>query len=167
MAETETKAPAGANRAVASRWTPKLTKLGWTPVADFFLDNYHRLEPPLKHSEAMLVIHLMRHKWDAKAPYPGFKVLAKKMGISAEAARLIARRLESKGYLFREMQVGATNKFHLEKLFLALEHLLAKDALDKAQENLDQAHAGSHERKTPARPRLVGGSAGERQLVAA
>jgi hypothetical protein len=136
MAETTKKVPSGANRAVSSRWTPRLAKVGWTPISDFFLDNYHRLNPPIKHAEAMFVVHLMRHKWDTKAPYPGFKMVAKKMGISAEAVRMMARRLESKGYLFREMQVGATNRFHLDKLFLALEQLLVKDARQKAEANL-------------------------------
>src|SRR6266516_448771 len=124
-------------RSVAARWTPNLAQKGWTPVSDVFLDNYHRLTPPLKYSEAMFVIHLIRHKWDAKAPYPSFKVLAKRMGISPEAARLHARSLQDKGYLFREMQVGQTNKFHLNNLFIALEKLICKDTIAQVERSLN------------------------------
>ena len=114
-------------RDVATRWTPALSR-NWTPISDFFLDNYHRLSPPIKYQEAMLIIHLMRHKWDAAAPHPGFPTLAKRMGISPQAARLHARSLETNGYLSREMRVGETNRFHLNKLFAALERLMQADA---------------------------------------
>ena len=131
----EPKLKTVAARKVADRWTSNLAKRGWTPVADFFLDNYHRLEPPLKSNEAMFVIHLMRHKWDKNAPYPGFQLIAQRMGVSAEATRLYARSLEAKGYLFREMQIGLTNRFHLDRLFVALEKLMSKDDLEDVQRN--------------------------------
>ena len=123
------KFPAKANvsREVAKRWTARLVKDGWTPVSDLFLKNYHRLSPPITNSEAMLVIHLMLHKWDSDAPYPGFKTLAKRMGMSMTAARGHARKLEIKRYLRRERQVGTTNRFHLEPLFEALEKLRPAD----------------------------------------
>ena len=125
---TESKLP----REVSARWTPALAKGGWTPIVNFFLDNYHRLSPePLRYAEAMFVIHLMRHKWDSNAPYPGYKKLAKRMGISAQSARIYARKLQKKGYLHREFKTGETNRFHLRKLFNALETLAAKDAYEK------------------------------------
>lgn len=117
-------------RDVAKRWTPALARAGWTPVSDFFLDNFHRLAPPMTHGEAMLVVLLMRHKWDDAPPFPGFKSISKRMGISITAARQLARRLEKKGYLFREKQVGATNRFHLQPLFRALEALQSTKAAD-------------------------------------
>lgn len=117
-----------AERLVSSRWTPRLVAGGWTPVADFFLDSYTRLDPPLSTSEAMLVIHLMRHKWDKEMPFPGFKSLARRMGITATSVRNHARSLEQKGYLRRHVQVGTTNRFDLEPLFRALEELLAQES---------------------------------------
>lgn len=114
-----------AQRDVAKRWTPALARGGWTPISDFFLDNFHRLEPAMTHGEAMLVVLLMRHKWDDAPPFPGFKSISKRMGISITAARQLARRLETKGYLIREKQQGATNRFHLQPLFQALEALQA------------------------------------------
>jgi hypothetical protein len=113
------------SREVSDRWTELLTKDGWTPVSDFFLDHYAQLDPPITNAEAMLVIHLIRHKWDNAPPFPGFTTLAKRMDISATAARGHARSLETKGYLVRHMRVGTTNKFDLTKLFTALELLHA------------------------------------------
>ena len=53
-----------------------------------FLEHYHALKPyNLTHSEAMFVIHLIRYKWDESAPYPGYKALAKQMGVSHKSAR--------------------------------------------------------------------------------
>jgi DNA-binding MarR family transcriptional regulator len=114
-----------AQRIVSARWTPALTQNGWTPVSDYFLDNYTRLTPALTNSEALLVIHLMRHKWDNAPPFPGFKTLARRMGITDTSARNHARSLERKGYLKREKRVGTTNLFDLTPLFQALEKLQA------------------------------------------
>jgi hypothetical protein len=116
-------------RSIAARWTPALARGGWTPVVDFFLDNYHRLPRPLTSLEAMLVIHLMRHKWSEDHPYPAFKTIAKKMGVTATAVRNHARSLEAgKHYLHRIMRVGRPNRFDLTPLFAALEKLQAQDA---------------------------------------
>ena len=120
-----------AQREVSDRWTPALVQGGWTPVADYFLDSYTRLDPQLSTSEAMLIIHLMRHKWDRDMPFPGFKTLARRMGVSATAVRNHARSLEQKGYLRRHVQIGTTNRFDLEPLFAALEKLLAQESSRK------------------------------------
>ena len=126
-------------RKVAKRWTAKLVADGFTPVSDYFLKNYHRLSPPLTSSEAMLVVHLVLHKWGEDAPYPAFKTLAKRMGITATSARNHARKLEQKSYLHREKRVGTTNRFHLEPLFEALEKLRAADERGKASAAKDIA----------------------------
>jgi hypothetical protein len=119
-------------RDVAKRWTTALARAGWTPISDFFIDNFHRLNPPMTHGEAMLVVLLMRHKWDDAPPFPGFKSISKRLGISITAARQLARRLEKKGFLIREKQKGATNRFHLQPLFRALEDLQAATGGDGA-----------------------------------
>jgi len=76
----------------------------------------------------MFLIHLIRHKWDANAPYPGFKTLSQRMGITPQAVRIHARNLEKNGYLRREFKIGETNRFQLGALFFRLEDLIAKDA---------------------------------------
>lgn len=128
------------SREVSDRWTETLTSEGWPPVSDFFLDHYAKLEPAITNAEAMLVIHLIRHKWDNAPPFPGFTTLARRMGISTTAVRAHARSLETKGYLVRQMRVGTTNKFDLTKLFTALELL---HAFEKGRE------AGPQRRRRP------------------
>ncbi|AMV19683.1 helix-turn-helix domain-containing protein [Planctomyces sp. SH-PL14] len=117
-------------RQVANRWTPRLG-VSFTPVSDFFLNNYHRLE--MSHTEAMVVIHLVSFKWDDNAPFPALKTIGRRMGITSTSVRSHVRRLEEKGLLAREMQVGTTNRFHLQPLFARLEQLLALDEQREAE----------------------------------
>lgn len=127
------------DRKVSTRWTERLAAAGWTPVCDAFLEGYHRLNPVISNPEAMLIIHLMRHKWDSKMPFPGSKLLAKRMGISATAVRGHARSLERKGYLKRIKRTGTTNKFDLSPLFRALEaYLDTVEAEKKAKANREE-----------------------------
>ena len=77
----------------------------------------HSLTP----AESLFVINLMYHKWDAASPYPSYKTLAGRMGISVQYARDIARALETKGYLKRQVRVGQTNRFDLNPMFVALD----------------------------------------------
>jgi DNA-binding MarR family transcriptional regulator len=68
----------------------------------------------------MFIVHLMQHKWGAEAPYPGYKTIAKRMGVSDKTARRLAKSLEDKKYLVREVREANTNLFHLTKLMSAL-----------------------------------------------
>ena len=68
----------------------------------------------------MFVVHLMQHKWGEEAPYPGYKTIAKRMGVSDKTARRLAKSLEEKKYLLREIRQANTNRFHLNKLMSAL-----------------------------------------------
>jgi len=117
-------------RKMADRWTEKLAAKGFTPIASYFLDNYHRLN--VTTPEAMLIIHLMSYKWDEKNPRPGFTKLAAKMGVTPTAVRNHARSLEKrKKLLERIMRVGRPNAFNLTPLFNALEKLMDADAMKK------------------------------------
>src|SRR5687768_16361090 len=113
-------------RRMADRWTPNLAMGGCAPIAMYLLENYHRLN--ITTAEAMFIIHLMSFKWDEKHPRPGFKKVAKRMGMSMVAVRNHARSLErGKKLLVREMRVGRPNRFNLTPLFTALENLIAAD----------------------------------------
>lgn len=112
-------------RRVADRWTENLAKGGHAPVARTFLHNYSRLSPPLTHGEAMFVVHLLDFKWGKEAPFPGYRRLATYLGVTEKQARRLAKSLEDKGYLRREIRVDQTNRFHLEGLYVALEKLMA------------------------------------------
>jgi predicted transcriptional regulator len=114
-----------AQRQVANRWTPRLASLGWTPVADYFLQNYHRLK--ISALEAMVIIHLMSFKWDNAAPFPAIRTIGKRMGLTSGSVRAHLRRLGNKGLVLREMTIGGTNRFHLYGLFKALEDLIDAD----------------------------------------
>jgi DNA-binding MarR family transcriptional regulator len=72
----------------------------------------------------MFVVHLMRYKWGEEAPFPGYKTLARQMGISDKMARRHAKSLETKGFLRREIRRADTNRFDLGPLFRALEQRL-------------------------------------------
>jgi DNA-binding MarR family transcriptional regulator len=117
-------------RQISQRWTPRIAAAGWTPVADCFLRNYHRLR--ISHSEAMVIIHIMSFKWDADAPFPALKTIARRMGITAPSVRTHLRNLEKHGLLAREFHIGTTNRFHLGPLFERLENLIDED--EKAAE---------------------------------
>lgn len=126
---------------VAARWTEPLVSGGWTVVSDFFLANYRRLVPPLTNTEAMLVVHLMRFKWDERPPRPAYKTLAKCMGLTDTAVRGHARNLETKGCLKRRKRVGAPNWFYLEPLFEKLEVLMPEIAAEEAARKTEEAEA--------------------------
>lgn len=105
----------------AEMWAAELEDDGHVRISTFFLENYHHLKPySLTHGEAMFVVHLMQHKWGKDAPYPGYKTIAKRMGVSDKTARRLAKSLEDKKYLVREVRQANTNRFHLSKLMAAL-----------------------------------------------
>ena len=109
-------------RSFAARWGhPELFDRGFVVTPTLFLQYYARLKPyPLTGGEALFVIHLMEFKWDAAAPFPGYKILAERMGVSDKMARRYAQSLEAKGYLRRQVRTGQTNLFDLTPLFDAL-----------------------------------------------
>ena len=99
---------------------------GWVGVPDAFLRNYAKLPlyGGLTGSEAMFVLQLMSFKWTGDAPFPSYKTLARRMGVSDKMVRRYAANLEAKGYLKRGARIGSTNTFDLEPLFAALQKAL-------------------------------------------
>lgn len=125
-----------AGRDIADRWTSELIQSGFTAISNVFLESYSSLRPRITHGEAMFIVHLMQHKWDKAAPFPSVGTISKRMGISETAARSLARSLEKKGYLHRQVQPGRSNRYHLKGLFTALETYLKGDSpadTDKSQ----------------------------------
>ena len=122
----------------AKKWAAELEDDGHVQVSTFFLENYHRLEPyPLTHGEAMFVVHLMQHKWGEDAPYPAYKTIAKRMAVSDKTARRLAKSLEDKKYLVREIRQANTNRFHLSGLMDALVGLRKKAKEKKRPEKVE------------------------------
>ena len=59
-------------------WTKKLGK-PFTPVSSYFIENYHRLRYPINANEFLLIVHLLKYKWDEAMPRPAIPTLANKM----------------------------------------------------------------------------------------
>ena len=125
-------AKAESSTSMASRWGDFLADTKYTQIANGFLDYYSVLnggsEEQLNSSDAMLIIHLMRFKWDQHNPHPPFTVLAQLMGIGIPAVRKIVRKLKRLNYLKvfpRYASDGSggsvSNEYDLSGLFAALE----------------------------------------------
>lgn len=107
-------------RDIITRWggDPAIMSKGFVAVPVRLLMSYAALKPLcLTVPEAMFVVQVMAFKWDAKAPFPGYKKVAMRMGISEAYARKLARQLEGKGFLRRVARVGSTNGFDFQPLF--------------------------------------------------
>lgn len=133
-----------ARRSIVERWGGNPTIVdeeGFVPVPTAFLKYHAVLRPRLKAAEAMFVLQLMTYKWDKQAPYPGYKTLAQRMGVSEVYARKIARALEEKGYLHRKVRVSQTNQFDLQPLFEKLVAHIEKVAQQKQRKRAEAAAA--------------------------
>jgi hypothetical protein len=108
-----------AGRDLLVRWGGKRAILaeGFVAVPTTFLKYFGSMEPGLTPTEALFVLELMVYKWDKRSPFPGYKAVAERMGVSEAYARKLARGLQTKGYLNREVRVGRTNRFDLQPLF--------------------------------------------------
>jgi hypothetical protein len=107
-------------RDIVTRWGGEAAIMsnGYVAVPVQFLMNYAAMKPYcLTVPEAMFVVQVMAFKWDEKAPFPGYKKVAARMGISEAYARKLARSLEGKGFLRRVARVGSTNAFDFQPLF--------------------------------------------------
>ncbi len=111
---------------VSSRWSEELLDWGFTPIVNVLLDNYTHLG--LSSQEFILVVHLMRFKWDDKHPFPSYATLATKMGLHPRRVKQVAKDLETKGFLERierrEAHRTKTNLFDLTPLFEQLSQIV-------------------------------------------
>lgn len=111
---------------LAERWTPVISKTGFTMVPNIFLERFVELN--ITTSEAMLLILLVSFKWTKQAPFPSVQKLASQMGCSERNVRKLCKSLESVGYLKRISREGTSNQFDLSGPFAKLEEVIAKEA---------------------------------------
>jgi len=140
-------------RSATRRWGEQHTRLfreGWLSVPTKFLRSYTALNPPLTSGEALFVLQLMTFKWEDAAPFPSYGRIAKTMGVTDKMARRYAQSLQRKGYLMRQYQKRAPNKFDLTRLFDAL----AEVRLETASEGRG-ASAGEIDLYDPLEPPAV------------
>ena len=122
------------DRSVIARWKhEELFNSGFVNVPTQFLELYTKLQPPLTSGEALFVIQLMSFKWGKAAPFPGYKRLGERMGLSTKALQRNAAALEHKNYLRRIVRKGSSNKFDLTPLFDALLSAHKKQEAAKAK----------------------------------
>jgi hypothetical protein len=138
MAATPNQSDRVITRKVAARWTETIAHGGWAPIANDFLDNYRRLPKPLSTIEAMVVIMLMRFKWDDRHPFPSAKRLGRMMGLGLTSIRNYIRSLEGKGYLQRIKRPGSSNAFDLTPLFREIERTALGLKMERSQEAAGQ-----------------------------
>lgn len=100
---------------VGRRWPQELVKEGWTPVVNRFLADYHTFG--ITSAQAMLLIHIISHKWDDNMPFPSARTLAERMGVTEISIRNGVRLLEKKGLIRRFHQPGKPNLYDLKPLF--------------------------------------------------
>ena len=108
-----------AKYSIVARWGGDETILaeGFLPVPHVFLRFAKEILTPV---ETLFVIQLMSWKWDASAPFPDYGAIAERMGVSVPYTRKIARSLEGKNLLKRQVRRGQTNLFDLTPLFKRL-----------------------------------------------
>ena len=113
---------AAARHSIAERWGGDAAVLaeGFVAVPRAFLRLAGTFRPSLSPAETLFVIQLMSWKWDDRAPFPGYSTVANRMGVSVPYARKIARSLERKKLLRRQVRRGQTNRFDLTPLFAKL-----------------------------------------------
>jgi len=122
-----------AARSATERWggNPTVFSEGFLSVPVKFLRQYAKLQ--LSPGEALFVLQLMTFKWDRAAPYPSYNRIAKAMGVTDKMVRRYAQGLQKKGFLIRQFQERAPNKFDLTGLFDALAGL-PRQVNDKVEE---------------------------------
>lgn len=103
-------------------------KEGWLGVPDAFLRCYGRLKAyGLTTAEAMFVLQLMSYKWTEEAPFPSYKTLARRMGVTSKMVQRYAQNLEGKGYLTRQARIGSSNRFEMQPLFDAVDQAVHEE----------------------------------------
>jgi hypothetical protein len=111
------------NRSAVERWgqNKDLFNEGFMVVPNRFFHRYASLRPQrLTTGEALFVLHLMTFKWEAAAPFPSYRTIANRMGVTDKMVRRYAQRLQQKGFLVREFRNRAPNRFDLTSFFHAL-----------------------------------------------
>ena len=119
---------------IEERWSPTVAARGFSAVPTVFLNSYADLG--ITPTEAMLIIHLMSYKWDARRPFPSVAKLCAKLGLSDGQVRALLRRLErKKKFVIRIRRTGRSNEFDFTPLIRALE------AHQEGQESNQPEHA--------------------------
>jgi len=133
---------------LATRWTTGLTGpgRGFTPVVTAFIEHAGRKKGRaggklpglgLNPTQALLVIHLMHHKRDARMPFPAIGTLAMRMGVSDTTVRNNLDALHKAKLVLKRSQRGRPNFYDLTPLFSRLEEIQTESDTRKAAEKVE------------------------------
>lgn len=106
------------------RWSWDIAEPGFTPVPMMFLKNYAKIG--IKAADAMIIVHIMARKWDAKLPFPSMKTLSEELGLSESQLRARIAALEKKKLIKRVRRYGTSSLFDPSGLISAIEDEMAK-----------------------------------------
>ena len=126
----------GTERESINRWKYEELARSFTPVSNFFLENYSSLkesekERGLNSTEAMFIIHIMSYKWGDDKPFPSLQTIAERMGLSRRQVRNVVKNLENSGYLKRHLRSrGRTSEYDVQKLLDKLYELYQSNLND-------------------------------------
>jgi hypothetical protein len=143
---------------ITARWGGDsiLMSRGWVGVPVSFLESLDEFRPHrVGIAEAMFIICLMAHKWDERAPFPGYKKIARWLGKSESYVRKLARTLETKGFLKRIDRIGDTNAFDLTPLFTKLAAKLRGNELAAARSDKKTGKKKGRSTSTRRRPAVA------------
>ena len=117
---------------LAERWgSSDVLYDGFVGVPNFYLKSYSLLKPhPLTTGEAMFALQIMSfRRTNYGRPFPSYKTLANRMGVSEKMARRYAKQLHDKGYIIRVPRTSKTNEFDVEGLLRALDRAAKQQLL--------------------------------------
>jgi biotin operon repressor len=110
---------------IKAKWPDPLWRWGFIPVARAFLRNYRRLEPPITHFQAILLMNLIDYVWTEERPaYPSSDRLAEDLGESTARIEKALQQLEENGYVKRDFQGEKLLGYNIEGLYSNLRALI-------------------------------------------
>lgn len=126
------KRPMFVGRRISERWTPRIAREGFTPVASVFLNAYASKELGLNSSEAMLVIILMSFKWGVDDPFPRINRIAGMMGLKERSVRSLLQGLQERGLVRRVRTGKGPQRYDMSGLFETLENHISHNPKETA-----------------------------------
>lgn len=141
------------DRSVKQKWGERLGKVnrwrrdgtgygGYVPVVRSFLRLYSKLD--MAPTLAMLVLHIVDSKWDASHPRMSSKVLATRLGLSAQQVKRHLHKLREYGVQWTYDGTTRVYTFDMEPFFEKVA-ALAEEARDQRLEKLEEMRTAFEE----------------------
>lgn len=141
-------------RSFRARWDKSLEEYGYAQISNVFLERYSNLG--ITNVEAMFLIHLLKHKWDVRNPYPSLNTVAKNMGVGRGTAQNYARNLEEKGFIKRIFRNHDTSEYNLEILIKILVYIAGYRNLDERDiKNAADTYRKLHTKEYPLKDSFI------------